>query len=368
MKTKDQTVSFKAVSLVAATLATVAAKATLPGANLACMDACGGSVVSVVQGVPGYNSWPMIQALGDRLVCAYSRGSAHTIDEGARGVYSRTSIDGGRTWLPEVCVVNDPAIGEVTIGKGLDNDGAMLLWVRNWGRTKRHDLYRTVDGERYERIASPKLLPMPIQVTDVFKVPGVGLMSLWFAGSYRSGSGNSWGTLTSADNGHTWEQRTVEDGLSKCDWPTEQSAVYVGNGRILAVARSEGDGKCQFQLTSMDSGKTWRKRRTNITDVKESTPSLVYDSANGIVANYYYHRGARKMKRRIAKLADVFDSPESWPDFETLAEGHETRAHDAGNVNATVGKGGGHYLATYSGSASDTSVFVVSVPRAPTMK
>ena len=33
-----------------------------------------GNVPSVVQDCPGYNSWPMVQAIGNRLVCAYSRG------------------------------------------------------------------------------------------------------------------------------------------------------------------------------------------------------------------------------------------------------------------------------------------------------
>jgi hypothetical protein len=28
----------------------------------------------VVQDVSGYNSWPMIQAIGDKLVCVYGRG------------------------------------------------------------------------------------------------------------------------------------------------------------------------------------------------------------------------------------------------------------------------------------------------------
>ena len=37
----------------------------------------------------GYNSWPMIQALGGKLVCAYSRGSAHSIGEGCRGVFAK---------------------------------------------------------------------------------------------------------------------------------------------------------------------------------------------------------------------------------------------------------------------------------------
>ena len=81
-----------------------------------------------------YNAWPMIQAVGEKLVCAYSRGSAHSIGEGCRGVFAKVSCDGGGTWSEETRVVNDPDVGEVTIGKGLDDKGAMLLWVRNWAR------------------------------------------------------------------------------------------------------------------------------------------------------------------------------------------------------------------------------------------
>ena len=308
----------------------------------------------------GYNSWPMIQALGGKLVCAYSRGSAHSIGEGCRGVFAKVSCDGGKTWSTETCVANDPEIGEVTIGKGLDGNGAMLLWVRNWGKIRRHDLYRTTDGVSFERIASPTLDPMPIQITDVFSVPGVGLMSFWFAGDYRKGSGNSWGTLTSADNGRTWTQRTVESGLAKMEWPTEQSAAYLGNGRILAVARTERGGRCQFQLTSTDYGKTWTRRNTNITDVLESTPSLIFSPETGLVANYYYQRGARKLKRRFVRADDVFPNPESWPPPEILAEGAEARDYDAGNVNATVAEAV-HHLAFYTGSTSNTEVKVVSV-------
>lgn len=310
----------------------------------------------------GYNSWPMIQALGDRLVCAYSRGSGHSIGEGCRGVFAKVSCDGGRTWSEETCVANDPEIGEVTIGKGLDEKGAMLLWVRNWGKTRRHDLYRTMDGISFARIASPTLDPMPIQITDVLHVPGVGLMSFWFAGDYKKGDGNSWGTLTSSDGGCTWTQRTVESGLSKMEWPTEQSAVYLGDGRILAIARTERGGRCQFQLTSADYGKTWIRRNTNITDVLESTPSLIFTPKTGLVANYYYQRGARKLKRRVARAADVFLAPESWPPPETLAEGKEERDYDAGNVNATVA-GAVHHLAFYTGSTSNTEVRVISVSR-----
>ena len=57
------------------------------GGTHAPMDVVGDpTYVVVVQNPPGYNSWPMIQAVGSRLVCVYSRGSAHTIDEGVRGV------------------------------------------------------------------------------------------------------------------------------------------------------------------------------------------------------------------------------------------------------------------------------------------
>ena len=322
----------------------------------------GSATGSIVEARPGYNSWPMIQAIGDRLVCAYSRGSAHTIGEGARGVLARTSPDGGKTWSGEVCVVNDPDVGEVTVGKGLDNDGAMLLWVRNWGTVRRHDLYRTQDGVTFEKIASPRLSPMPMQITDVFQVPGVGLMSLWFAGDYKTDGGHSWGTLTSADNGCTWAQRIVEAGLSRSEWPTEQSAVWLGGGRILAVARCEKGGKCQFQLTSTDGGVTWKREATNIKDVMESTPSLIYEPKTGMVFNYYYQRGAKKLKCRKADARLIFSHPDAWPAPDVLFTGNEERPYDAGNVNATVQKGVDH-LALYSGTQRDTTVMVITVDR-----
>ena len=321
-----------------------------------------GVSATVVQNVPGYNSWPMMQVTGAKVVCAYSRGSEHTIGEGKRGVYARTSRDGGKAWCEEVCVVNDPSVGEVTIGKGLDSNGAMLLWVRRWGRAQGHDLYRTTDGKTFEKIASPRFSPMPMQVTDVFKVPDGRLMSLWFAGNYKDKEGgHSWGTLTSEDNGHVWTQHIVERDLPKADWPTEQSAVCLDGGRILAIARSEGGGSAQFQLISADGGKTWTRAKTNITDVLESTPSLIYDPKTGLVSNYYYQRGAKKLKRRVVSANFIFERPSAWPEPETLAEGFEARAYDAGNVNATV-CGDRHLLALYSGTDRDCTVFVVSVP------
>jgi hypothetical protein len=316
----------------------------------------------VVQETRGYNSWPMIQAIGAKLVCVYSRGTGHTIGEDARAVYARTSTDGGRTWTTETVVANTPGYGDVAVGKGLDSTGAMLLWVRRVGKGRHHDLYRTTDGLTYTLLATPKLAVSPMQITDVFRVPTVGLMALWFAGDYGDKPNNAWGTLISSDNGATWTQNPMESGLSKAQWPTEPAAVYLGEGRILAIARTEVNGT-QFQLTSTDYGKTWMRTPTNIGDVMASTPSLILDANTGLLSNYYFHRGAGVLRRRIVAPKRVFSGPINWPASEPVAEGSKV-PFDAGNANATV-IGDTHYVTFYSGKAPDTSVLLAVLP-APT--
>lgn len=313
----------------------------------------------VVQDVSGYNSWPMLQAIGEKLVCVYSRGKAHTIADDDRAVYARTSTDGGKTWTEETVVANTPGSGEVAVGKGRDQEGAMLLWVRRIGPEWHHDLYRTTDGVTFTLLATPKLDVRPMQITDVFAVPKVGLMSLWFAGDYGTKPTNAWGMVTSGDNGVTWTQTPVETGLPKDQWPTEPAAVYLGDGRILAVARTE-TGPYQFQITSTDSGATWKRTQTNIGDIHASTPSLILDAKTGLLSNYYYHRGRGILRRRVVDPGRVFDHPLRWPGSEVITTGSQI-AYDAGNSNATV-IGGTHYVSFYSGKAPDTSVLVSAVP------
>ncbi len=325
----------------------------------------------LVQDVKGYNSWPMMQAIGDKLVCVYSRGSGHTIGEDARLTYARTSSDRGRTWTPETVVADTPGFGEVPVGKGLDADGAALFWVRRVGKEWLQDLYRTTDGVNFKLITTPKLSPTPVQITDIFTLPKTGLMCLWFAGGYADGTDHSWGTLTSADNGLTWKQTTVESGLTKAQWPTEPSAVYLGDGKILAIGRCEvwGGGttaRSQHQLTSTDYGVTWKKAQTNIGEVMGSTPSLVLDAKTGLVSNYYYQRGKGGiLRRRVADPTAIFDHPLSWPSSEAIAVGSEDPT-EAGNINATFIKDT-HYLAFYSGHSPNTSVYVTETP-APNRK
>ena len=322
----------------------------------------------VVQNVSGYNSWPMIQAIGEKLVCVYSRGTAHSINEDVRAVYARTSTDNGKTWTPETVVADTPRYGEVAVGKGLDSTGAMFLWVRRIGKEWNHDLYRTADGVTFTLVATPSLAVTPMQITDVFAVPNVGLMALWFAGDYRDdGPSHSWGKLTSRDNGASWTQTVIESGLTKAQWPTEPSAVYLGNGRILAVARTEMGGttsvRSQFQMESTDDGATWTRAQTNIGDVSASTPSLILDAGTGLLSNYHYQRGRGVLWRRVVDPDRVFGKPLHWPVPEAVATGSRIGI-DSGNVNATA-IGSTHYLAFYSGEAPDTAILVSAVP-APT--
>jgi len=322
----------------------------------------------VVQNVSGYNSWPMIQAIGEKLVCVYSRGTSHTIGNAGRDVYARTSVDDGKTWTPETVVANTAGYGNVAVGKGLDSTGAMLVWVRRMrGSECIHDLYRTTDGARFALVTTPKLAVIPMQITDIFAVPTVGLMALWFAGNYGDdGPSHSWGTLTSKDNGTTWVQTAIESGLTKAQWPTEPAAVYLGNGRILAIGRSEvgstSSARSQFQMVSSDSGATWTRAQTNISDVFLSTPSLILDTETGLLSNYYYQRGpgCGVLRRRVVDPASVFDHPLNWPASEAVATGSQLTI-DAGNANATAIRNT-HYVAFYSGEAPNTAILVSVFP------
>ena len=184
-------------------------------------------------------------------------------------------------------------------------------------------------------------------------------MALWFAGDYSDNATQSWGTLTSSDDGATWKQTPIESGLTKANWPTEPSAVYLGNGRILAVGRTE-TGRPQFQLVSSDYGATWTRAQTNIGDVFASTPSLILDAETGLLSNYYYERGRGILRRRVVDPNDVFDHPLNWPASEAVATGSPI-AWDSGNANATV-IGDTHYVSFYSGEAPDTAVLVSEIP------
>ena len=133
--------------------------------------------------------------------------------------------------------------------------------------------------------------------------------------------------------------------------------VVYGDGRLLAIARSEGGTGNQFQLTSTDWGKTWTKYRTNISDVLESTPTLILDKTNNRIYNYYYQRGPGLLKRRIADAQTIFSAPQDWPEAQVIAQGGTQRPFDSGNANAVAHKNK-HFITYYSGDSVNCKVVV----------
>ena len=320
---------------------------------------------NVVEERPGYNSWPMIQNIGSRVICAYSRGMKHTIHDGERDTFAKYSDDNGVTWSRPFPIAARPTDGEVVIGKGLDSKGAALFWIRCFNKRGRcHELYRTLDGESWTLVTTlSNLKPNPMQITDIFPVPNVGLMAFWFATDYKhDATNNFWGVMTSPDDGATWHQQAIESNIPLSELPAEQCGVYIGDGKILALGRTQAAGN-QFQITSSDYGKTWKKSRTNISDINLSTPSLIYDQKTGIVRNYYYWRGHRQLRLRTADAAIVFANPNAWSEPVKVANGNETQVSwDAGNVNVTSNNYG-DFAAYYSGTNSyNTSIYVKILP------
>lgn len=315
-----------------------------------------------VENSPGYNSWPMCQTLGEKIVCMYCRGKEHDVFEEERAVYARSSSDHGKSWGKEVLICNTPGRGDVTIGKGLDENGDLLLWVRHSCREDgfRHRLYKSRDGKNFSCIAEPELPLDLVQITDIFHVPSVGLMALCFGGLYMPDRGNYWGKIISRDNGRTWELTVIEKDLSFKEWATEPSAVYLGEGKILVIARTEyrenTTNKALFQITSSDYGNSWKKTRTNITDITVSTPSLIYEKDSGKIFCYYFYRGRGLLNRRTAEAQYIFHHPLCWGEAQTVGIGSK-EVCESGNVNAAF-LGKEHILAYYSGTMPDTAVYV----------
>ena len=310
-----------------------------------------------VDGTPGYNCWPMIQPVGNRIVCIYTIGKAHNPWEKGRAAYAKYSDDEARSWSEKKLIDYHADYGTSSIGKGTDTHGNALFWIRRLETTFRMALYRTTDGEHFQLLSTPNLNPKPMQITDIFHTPD-GMACLWFSDDYsREHANKSWGILTSKDDGQTWEQQVIESGLRMDEWPTEPSVVVYGDGRLLAIARSEGGTGNQFQLTSTDWGKTWTKYRTNISDVLESTPTLILDKTNNRIYNYYYQRGPGLLKRRIADAQTIFSAPQDWPEAQVIAQGGTQRPFDSGNANAVAHKNK-HFITYYSGDSVNCKVVV----------
>lgn len=300
----------------------------------------------------GYNAFPFIGTVKDKLVCVYSVGKSHT-DNTSVDIFAKTSPN-GVIWSRAKKIISTENVRDTITGLGHDSTGVIYFWNRKGTPVNADcsfDLYKTSDGINFTKKCSPVFDIKPSHIGDALHIPTVGVIS--FYNTYRANR-NSYGYVITKDGGETWSQVEIANPSTQSDTPTEISGTYIGDGKILALGRSE-DSAAMFQIQSSDFGKTWETKITNITDVYLSTPTLIYDD-NGYITVYYYNRADGKLKKRKAIASTVFESATSWGEPSNIASG--SVGQDAGNANS-VKFNNNIIVVYYSGTDTETSVIDV---------
>lgn len=300
----------------------------------------------------GYNAFPFIGVVKDKLVCVYSVGKNHT-DNTSVDIFAKTSPN-GVIWSKAKKIISTENVRDTITGLGHDSLGIIYFWNRKGTPVNADcsfDLYKTSDGIVFTKKSSPVFDIKPSHIGDALHIPTVGVIS--FYNTYRA-TRNSYGYVLTKDGGETWSQIEIASPTTQSDTPTEIYGVYIGAGKIIALGRSE-DSAAMFQIQSNDYGKTWETKKTNITDVYLSTPTLIYGN-DGYITVYYYNRADGKLKKRRAIASTVFENPSSWGEPSNIASG--AVGQDAGNANS-VKFNGNNIIAYYSGTDTETSVIDV---------
>ena len=300
----------------------------------------------------GYNAFPFIGTVNNKLVCVYSIGESHT-DNTNVDIFTKTSTN-GVVWSNPKKIISTENVRDTITGLGHDSLGVIYFWNRKGTPVNADcsfDLYKTSNGINFTKKSSPVFDIKPSHIGDAFYIPTVGVIS--FYNTYRA-KRNSYGYVISKDGGETWSQVELANPSTQSDTPTEISGTYIGDGKILALGRSE-DSAAMFQIQSSDFGKTWETKITNITDVYLSTPTLIYDD-DGYITVYYYNRADGKLKKRKAIASTVFESATSWGEPSNIASG--SVGQDAGNANS-VKFNNNIIVVYYSGTDTETSVIDV---------
>lgn len=300
----------------------------------------------------GYNAFPFIGTVKDKLVCVYSVGKNHT-DNTSADIFAKTSPN-GVIWSKAKKIISTENVRDTITGLGHDSLGIIYFWNRKGTPVNADcsfDLYKTSDGTVFIKKSSPVFDIKPSHIGDALHIPTVGVIS--FYNTYRANR-NSYGYVLTKDGGETWSQIEIASPTTQSDTPTEIYGVYIGDGKIIALGRSE-DSVAMFQIQSNDYGKTWETKKTNITDVYLSTPTLIYGD-DGYITVYYYNRADGKLKKRRAIASTVFENPSSWGEPSNIASG--AVGQDAGNANS-VKFNGNNIIAYYSGTDTETSVIDV---------
>ena len=288
----------------------------------------------------GYLCWPIIGVFKGKIVCMYTNANQH---EATRANPYFMLSSNGVVWnSPKNMVPLQTKRIDITCC-GNDSQGNLLAWVR-FASFSDHRVMR-YDGVSWVEISKPTLPFTGGHSSNIFDVDG---KLMCFYNAYYA----SFGVLISEDDGETWTQIEISNGYISTTMPCEISGVYLGDGKILAIARRDGGGQKMLQLQSSDSGATWTLADTNIV-TNGNTPSLLIDENNDI-SFYYFDRAVGRICLFNKNLSEVWSNPTAWGSPTVLLSGLET---DGGNIH-TIKYKGSEISFFYTGGAIDNGIYV----------
>ena len=295
-----------------------------------------------------YSGWPLLGIMNNKLYCIYTIQDQHVSESSTdlSGLYIKESNNGIIWKKTRNLFEGVPKCNGVT-GIGNDSNGNLIMWGRNsvappYFRVYRRSENPTTGAVKMEIISTPSGLPYG-HIGNIFNANGV---LKCFYNTY--GTSREWGILSSSDDGETWTKTTIESGLTVAACPVEIDGFSFDGTKILAMGRNEESYAAMYQIQF--DGTNWTKELTNITDVLQSSPSMVYDAENETIYLYYFQRrqnAVGRLRKRINTLSSIWNNPTSWNDSEIIAEG-TTSLLDNGNVK-TIDFKGLQYSAFYSG-------------------
>ena len=251
----------------------------------------------VMMTMGGY--WPIIQKLHNGHLGVVTRDSDFHVGERGRLVFVH-SPDGGESWSHSI-VISEDGQDNRNPAFGVTKNGTLLAsFIKQVNYTDgAYDAVQKIPNPLYISRSEDNGLTW---TTELAKVEGPGeytspdngfIISSPFGkmitrsdGSvmmhYHTKGGVTW-FITSNDDGHTWNSPTlIADGGYN-----ETGLCDLGDGRFLAVFRSNGDGSLS-QAHSDDNGETWSSP-VQITEATEH-PGDVIKLADGRILLTYGRR------------------------------------------------------------------------------
>lgn len=268
----------------------------------------------------------MVRTYQNSMFLFYRAGAT---DETTAGVVSmRNSTDDGATWGSPRVIYSQTGMDCITGGAGgLTPSGAIEVFFFVF--TVPHGLNATMgyirsedNGETWsdfnQVLSSAPYSYSYIPYGKFINVPGKGIMQPIYYANYSNGRYGI-GAIWSTDDGLTWSdmQTVYPIGDTKYD---EWSAVYLGQGKILGVIRSENTSAPLFQVQSDDYGETWSTpTATNIRgngDSQQASPTLISDGT--LVKLYFGGRGNPNFVGTtitysiLSSISEVWSNPLNW--------------------------------------------------------